>query len=353
MKPFFIAGIFLCASLHCFAGKDSTVYPALHKLIQYTGRADKSNTAGPVIWAPGAYINIAFEGSYCIMKIKDEVKYGKSHNYIIVQVDEEKPYRIQLKERENSIVLANNLKEGKHSITICKSTEAEIGWIQPTAFITKKLIAPAKKPKRKIEFIGDSITCGMGNDESSQPCGKGEWYDQNNAWMGYGPLTARSVKAQWHLSSISGIGLIHSCCNKTTVMPPLFKKLSLSADSINWDFKQYQPNLVTVCLGQNDGIQDSTAFCSAYVHFMQSLRTCYPKATLVMLTSPMGDKALNSVLQRYILSVEKALKQKDKKIDHYFFKQQYIKGCSSHPSGEDHLQMAAELTAFVKQKMRW
>ncbi|RYF83558.1 MAG: acetyl xylan esterase, partial [Chitinophagaceae bacterium] len=233
-------GIFLLCSFNMFAHADSTVYPAAHPLIQYTGRVDKTNPLGPVMWAPGVYIDVAFEGTYCIMKIKDEVKYGKSHNYIIVQVNDEKPYRIQLKEKENSIILASNLKEGKHKIKICKSTEAEIGWLQPIAFIAKKIIRPVKKPVRKIEFIGDSITCGMGNDESSQPCGKGEWYDQNNAWMAYGPLTARTVKAQWHLSSISGIGLMHSCCNKTTVMPPLFKKLSLSADSIDWDFTLYQ-----------------------------------------------------------------------------------------------------------------
>lgn len=351
MRPVFTC-LFLLFSISCFS-RDSTVYKASHSLIRYTGRIDNTNPGGPVMWAPGAYIDLSFDGTYCVMKMNDEVKYGKSHNYIIVQIDDEKPFRLQLKEKENTITLASNLKDGKHRVIICKSTEAEIGWIQPVAFIVKKMIRPVKKPKRKIEFIGDSITCGMGNDESSHTCGKGEWYDQNNAWMAYGPLTARNLNARWHLSSISGIGLIHSCCNKTTVMPPLFKKLSLSADSINWDFKLYQPDLVTVCLGQNDGIQDSTKFCTAYVDFMQSLRSYYPKATLVMLTSPMAGKELNATLQRYILAIENALKKKDKKTDHYFFKQQYIKGCSSHPSGADHLQMAEELTAFLKQKMRW
>lgn len=353
MKLILVCFCFLY-SAGCFAkSSDSTVYSASNKLIQYTGRVDHSNPAGPVLWAPGVYIDISFEGTYCVMKINDEERYGKSHNYIIVQVDDGMPSRIQTRARENSIVLASNLKEGKHRIRICKSTEAEIGYLQPVAFITKKLIPSPKKPKRKIEFIGDSITCGMGNDESSQPCGKGEWYDQNNAWMAYGPITARAVNAQWHLSSISGIGLIHSCCNKKTVMPPLFKKLSLSNDSIEWDFNRYQPDLVTVCLGQNDGIQDSVAFCKAYVGFMQQLRAYYPKARLVMLTSPMAGKELNSVLQKYILSIERSLQVKDKKIGHYFFKQQYIKGCSSHPSGADHLQMADELIPFLKKLMRW
>ncbi|MFT3981132.1 MAG: SGNH/GDSL hydrolase family protein [Ferruginibacter sp.] len=346
--------ISILMSLHSFAGtNDSTLYTASDKRIQYTGRVDHSNITGPVIWAPGAYIDLAFEGSYCILEINDELRWGKSHNYIIVIVDDLAPRRIQLKERSNRIVLAEKLTPGKHHVTICKSTEAEIGFIQPTAFIAKKISRPSRKPKRKIEFIGDSITCGMGNDESGKACGKGEWYDQNNAWIAYGPLTARHFNAQWHLSSISGIGLMHSCCNKTTVMPPLFKKLGLSADSIAWNFKRYQPDVVTVCLGQNDGIQDSAAFCKAYIDFMQALRSYYPKATLVMLTSPMAAAELNVFLQKSILSVEQALQKKDRKITHYFFRRQYTTGCSSHPSGNDHHMIAAELIPFVEKQMRW
>src|SRR5690606_17269343 len=116
-----------------------------------------------------------------------------------------------------------------------------------------------------IEFIGNSITCGMGNDASAIACNTREWYDQHNAYMAYGPLTARKLNARWQLTAESGIGLIHSCCNKKTTMPQVFDKINVADDTIAWDFSRYQPDVVTVCLGQNDGIQDSTAFCNAYV----------------------------------------------------------------------------------------
>lgn len=346
--------IAMAIALNVCAGRaDSSTYSALDKRIRYTGRVDKSNAEGPVMWAPGAYIDIDFTGSYCIMLINDENRWGKSHNYLVIVVDDSAPKRIRLQEKQNRIVLAENLPPGKHHISICKSTEAEIGYIQPTAFIAKKIIAPSRAPRRRMEFIGDSITCGMGNDESDKSCGQGEWYDQHNAWIAYGPLTARHYNAQWHLSSISGIGLMHSCCNKSTIMPPLFKKLGLSADTLQWDFKRYQPNVVTICLGQNDGIQDSATFCKSYVDFMKALRNYYPKATLVMLSSPMAATELNKFLQTSILAVEDALKKKDKKITHYFFSKQYSGGCSSHPSGRDHALMAAELISFLSKKMKW
>ncbi|MEZ4931043.1 MAG: hypothetical protein R2788_02790 [Saprospiraceae bacterium] len=45
------------------------------------------------------------------------------------------------------------------------------------------------------------------------------------------------------------------------VMPPVFDNVDMRYDSIEWDFSKYQPDVLTICLGQNDGVQDSTAFC--------------------------------------------------------------------------------------------
>ncbi len=42
-------------------------------------------------------------------------------------------------------------------------------------------------------------------------------------------------------------------------------------DTIAWDFKKYQPDLVSICLGQNDGMQDSTAFSDNYISFVKTI----------------------------------------------------------------------------------
>lgn len=336
-----------------YAAKDSSTYSAFDKRIQYTGRIQWSNPQGPVMWAPGAYMDIAFEGSYCILEITDEHRYGIHHNFLVIQVDDEEPTRIALKEKHNRIVLAQHLTPGKHRIKICKATEAEIGYVQPTAIITPKLKRLPKKPKRKIEFIGDSITAGMGNDSSATPCGKGGWYLQHNAWLAYGPRTARALKAQWHLSAISGIGLVHSCCNKSTVMPPLYKKLSLSADSLDWDFKQYQPAVISICLGENDGIQDSATFCNAYIQFLKQIRAVNPQATLILLSSPMSGGAKKAFQQKMLQAVYKAVLPSDKKIGYYIFSKQYNAGCTYHPSAEEHAQIAEELTRYLRKRIKW
>lgn len=352
--PLLLIAICLGQQLLAGSNTDSIRYNAGHRFIKITGRVDRSNAAEPRFWASGVYMTIRFKGSYCVLEIKDEEKWGKSHNYLHIIVDNANPVRIQTKSSSNRIVMASGLSDSEHEIVVCKDTEASIGYLQPVAVICPQLLPPRKAPKRKIEFIGNSITCGMGNYDAGIKCGSGEWYDQHSAYMAYGPQTARLLDAQWQLTSESGIGLIKSCCDKKNVMPQLFDKTDINKDGIPWNFKLYQPDVVTVCLGQNDGIQDSTAFCNAYVNFIQTIRRQYPRAELVLLTSPMADKPLDSTLRRYIDAVEQRLHQLgDQRVSHYFFQNRYTGGCSFHPNLQEHTAMAAELSAYIRKKMKW
>ncbi|NCU04025.1 MAG: SGNH/GDSL hydrolase family protein [Chitinophagaceae bacterium] len=356
MKQLFIVfTLLLCACTGLANIKtDSTVYQGNHPFIQYTGRIDYSTTTLPRFWAPGTYLTIRFKGTYCVLEINDEEKWGTTHNYLEIKVDNQPSKRIQTTQKKNRIVLASGLPDGLHTIVVCKNTEAEIGYLEVTAVICKKLVSPAKKPARKIEFIGNSITCGMGMNASSVACNTKNWYDQHHAYMAYGPQTSRALNAQWHLSSVSGIGLMHSCCNKITVMPQLFDKINMAENKLQWNFQNYQPDVVTVCLGQNDGIQDSAAFCNAYINFISNLRSYYPKAKIVMLSSPMADASLTGFLKKSITAVEAHLRKNGEvNIGKYFFSKRYANGCDSHPDAAEHTAIAEELTAYLKALMKW
>jgi hypothetical protein len=329
-----------------------SLFSAKDTRIQYTGRIDFSDPSLPRFWSPGVYITVKFSGPSCEAEIIDEQLYGTYHNYLELVVDNQTT-RVQTKQKINYIKITG-LTNKEHLLTICKNTESGIGYIEFAGIRCNNLLMPPPKPLHKIEFIGNSITCGFGNDISSIACNTGQWYDQHNAYMSYGPITARALNAQWVLSAVSGVGLIHSCCNMSILMPQVFDKLNLRNDSIECNFKNYQPDIVTICLGQNDGIQDSTKFCKAYIDFIWKMRSYYPKAAIFCLTSPMADSALTAVLKKYISSIVIHENAKgDKNIFKYFFTKRFHNGCSNHPDLQEHEQIAKELVAYIRKIMNW
>jgi hypothetical protein len=355
-------------------GSGEQWFGADNRNIQYMGRVDLSNPELPRFWDPGVVVRFRFGGARCRIVLHDQVPEDKVHNYVLILVGGELGvYRVKLTGQTDTLTILGNGKawmngqvlksqvqssswslkpdpHGNHLVTICKATEG-IGWTEFAGVYTEALLPPTDLPDRKIECIGNSITCGFGSDVSGIPCGQGEWYDQSNAWMSYGAQTARALKAQWHLTAVSGIGLIHSCCQMTITMPEVFDRMDSRGNQGDWDFKQYQPDVVTVCLGQNDGIQDSTAFCGAYVQFVRHLRQVYPSAQIVLLTSPMGDAGLTSVLKRYIGGVISGCG--DARVSSFFFSKQWTKGCAGHPDMGEQLEIARELTDYLRGLMGW
>jgi hypothetical protein len=328
-------------------------YSPEHPAIQYTGRIDFTNPKLPRFWQPGVYIEAVFTGKECEIILNDEMLWGVNHNYLQIVVDGV-TMRIQTKSRRDTIKVIPQTIAFSHSLLICKNTEANIGWLELVGLRCESLLAPPPKPLRRMEFIGNSITCGTGSDQSSIACGKGVWHDQHNAYLSYGAITARTLNAQYHLSAVSGIGLIHSCCNMNVIMPQVYDKVSMRNDTISWNFSNYQPDVVTVCLGQNDGKQDSAIFSASYLAFLARLRTYYPAAEIICITSPMADQSLSLFMRTVITGIVKeAVENGDQKVSSYFFTKQFSKGCDWHPDLSEHAEIAAGLVSYIKSRMKW
>ena len=329
-------------------------FDADNPLIQYFGRIDFSNKLKPRIWAPGVYIKAKFKGNQCEILIDDEVPGANNHNYLEIVIDDNTPYRIKLNEKNNVIKVPDGLSDGEHTLLICKDTESNTGYIDFLGLRCEKLLPLPAPPTRMIEYFGDSITSGTGMDLSTIPCDKGQWYDQHNAYMSYGAQTSRNLNAQWQLSALAGVGLVHSCCDMGIVMPQIYDKDNFRGNSVNWDFKKYQPGVVAICLGQNDGKQDSVSFCTAYVKFISALRERYPQTDIICLNSPMADSSLTPLLKRYLTGIVNYENGNgDKKVYKYFFSKRYHNGCGGHPDIDEHKLIANELTAFIKQMESW
>jgi lysophospholipase L1-like esterase len=343
-------------------------------MIEYMGRVDFASPKLPRFANPGVTIRFRYGGAQCRVILHDEVPDDKVHNYLVLILGGDLGvYRVKLAKQTDTLTINGNGRvwmdgevlpsvvrpsstlrkpdpHGEHLVTICKATEG-IGWVEFEGVYADALLPAPALPDRKIEFIGNSITCGFGNDTSGIPCGQGEWYDQENAWLSYAPVTARALKAQWSLTAVSGIGLIHSCCKMTITMPEVFDRMDPRGNRGTWDFSKYQPDVVTICLGQNDGIQDSATFCGAYVNFVHHLRAVYPQAKIVLLSSPMADAQLKAEMIRYLDAVVVATG--DPLVSDFFFRKQWSHGCATHPDAHDDVEIAGELMSYLKGLMSW
>ncbi|MCC6701095.1 MAG: acetyl xylan esterase [Fluviicola sp.] len=320
-----------------------------HAVITYVGRFDFSQPERPKVWNPGAYFQFRFKGSKCIVTLNDEMKFGSYHNYVSIVVDGKAPRRVRLDQQINELVVAEGLSDGEHDVLICKDTESNIGYIQLDNIQCEALLKQTKSSKKVIEFIGDSITCGNGSDTTEIACGEGQWYDQHNAYLAYGPVVARKFNFDYLLSSYSGIGMAHSCCNIGFEMPDIYDRINLDNHGKKWKNTEHVPDIVCITLGQNDGVLKEKTYLKAYVAFVNHLRELYPNAQIVCCSSPMAGDDLKAYHAEMIPKIVKHLERSGmEKVHAFLYAGQYRGGCGSHPTVDQHQQMADELAGFLE-----
>ncbi|MDO4461524.1 MAG: acetyl xylan esterase [Bacteroidia bacterium] len=315
--------------------------------ILFVGRSlSTSDSLGPRQWTAGSYFAFAFDGNECTVNILDEQIWdGNGFNYLELVVDGVNT-RVCIDSTFNALVLDSLLSDApSHEVLVCKDTESSHGYIQLHSVITKNLrpTAMLSECSPLIEYIGNSITCGAEAYCDEVPYGTGRWGDRHRAYLAYGPRVSRMLGARWMLTSVSGIGLIHSCCDMDIVMPQVYDKISLRDNKYEYSFSE-PADIVCICLGQNDGVQDSTEFCSAYVDFISKVRSHNPSARIVMLSSPMADENLRAWQEKMLLSIEANADS----VEHFFFSKQWNSGGGDHPDYNEHAAIANELYNYLK-----
>jgi hypothetical protein len=332
-----------------------------NKLIHYAGRIDFTDPQKPKLSSAGSYLQLNFKGRSCSVLLENE-NGGANYNFISVVCDGQYLGRTKIEKGEKKYTLVNGLADTKHTLLVCKATEALIGYVELRGIECFEILPLKDLPLHRIEFIGNSITCGAESDTSLVGCGKGNWQDRHNAYFAYGPIIARSLNADWVLSSVSGMGLTRNWNNEGPALPAFYNNLYLNADSsITWSGADFDPELVTICLGTNDNslgdgsydrkALDSAKFVSEYIIFVNRIHARYPKAIICCLNSPVFSGELRDLFAGYLDAV--VASSQDKRIYAFSYPKKFENGCGGHPDLEDHRKMADELLPFLKKITGW
>ena len=335
-------------------------YQSTDPVFNYSGRVleDSSNHSAELISAASS-VQFQASGEKLELQLKAEAPH---HAFAAIEVDGSYSNRYQVSGDSVTTISIPLKKKGFQKVKIFKATEASTGKLFFLAAKADSITTLQEKKDLKIEFIGNSITSGMGADESDLPCGEGEWYDQHNAYWAYGSRVARALNADYMLSSVSGLGMYRNWNDEDQpVMPDVYQTLSLDADTTKLrDFTKFQPDLISICLGTNDlsdgdGEKERKAFSQKkyeenYTNFIESLYEKFPSVKIALLTSPMIDPTSEKgkMLQSSLKAVKAKFENKHT-IALYEFEKMNPTGCGFHPSIEDHEVMAEKLIPFYKE----
>ncbi len=327
--------------------------------IVYEGRIAYSSDAAELMW-PGTSITLNFKGT----GINGEFKDQDTSNYYNVIIDDSIIDVIQFDTLKKMVTLASGLIYGKHKLQLFKRTEWDKGKTWFYGFETnrkEKLRKPEKLPKRKIEFFGNSITCGYAIYDSAKDFSYG--YYENN-YEAYGAITARHFNAQYHCTAKSGIGIMVSWF--PLIMPEMYDRIDPTDSNSKWDFSKYRPDLVVINLFQNDSWivkmpnneqfkkrfgtkpPDESQIVEAYKSFVQTIRSTYPKVPIICMLGNMDITKIGSPWPGY---VKKAVAEiNDPKIFTYFapYKETY-----GHPKVKEQKVMADGLINFIDKHIKW
>jgi lysophospholipase L1-like esterase len=308
-----------------------------------------------------AHVGFSFEGTEC--RVYASSVSWQHHNYLQYELDGVYQKRLRISSKSTDTIVITAPKAGKHTVWIYKATEAHTGAVIIQSVAANNVKALQRPGAPLIEFIGNSITCGAAADPSEVPCGTGEYHDQHNAYMAYGPRVARALDVNFIVSSVSGIGIYRNWNSDAPVMPQVYEKVDFQEQNQQqWKFSTYTPKVVSIALGTNDFSKgdgkkqrlpfDSTTFVQQYVQFVQLVKTKYPAAQIALLSSPMINGNDRLLLQNCLTAVKEgvdALHPSAKPVALFFFNPMQPRGCTWHPNVEDHAIIANELIPFFRK----
>lgn len=324
--------------------------------IQYIGRVDFSDSLRPSFNYPGTELRTSFNGTSLKMMARP------MSGYFMVQIDGSEAFKVSLNAPSDSVVtLATALPSGNHTARIAYAQEGLETHPEFWGFIIDSgshLLKPEPLPERKIEFIGNSITCAYGIEATA--ASDHFSYATENHFYGYATLTSDRLGAIHTSISRSGIGVYRNYNGPKTGTPDNMAKEfenTLFGDSTRkWDFARYQPDIVCINLGTNDFSThnyDASLYKKAYAKFLDKVRSVYPKAKIVLLSGPMLDDKENNIEKSVLDQLQKERRKKgDRQVYRFDFTHHTGAlgyGADWHPSLRQQQFMADELTPFLQK----
>lgn len=346
-----------------------TISPADPRLV-YVGRFDRADPSRPRASWPATSVELRLRARTLSVRIvesplADEIRDTDSIQIVVDGV----PVRaVRLAPGEHLYPILDLDRPAEHRVAIVKRTEPQAGTIELVGLELDPggiLLAPPARPLRRIEFIGDSITAGFGNEGRGPTC---PWNaDEENAWLTFATEAARALDAEPSVVAWSGKGVYRNANPREQLtMPELWARTAPMADA-RWAFADDPRDAVVINLGTNDFQATKPpmrAFGDAYLRFYQDVRARRPEAVIFVGMGPMlvddvppggnFQRTMREWLAAFVAARREAGDTRIERFELYSgWPDQEGFGCQFHPSLASHRRMGAELAYTIRTRMGW
>ena len=279
---------------------------------------------------------------------------------------ERKLDQLIMKQEETFTVFdeANPVKGEVRIIKISESANSILG-IKSISVDQDGTISPANQKSLKIEFIGDSITCGYGVDDEDRNHHFTTSTEDNTKTYAY--KTAQALDADYSMVSVSGWGIVSGYTsaqkNPDSVLPKIYEKVGFTygnkfnnkqPQSLTWDFSRFVPDIIVINLGTNDASwtkkddKKVAEYKQAYVAFLKQIRAKNKDAQIICSLGIMGGElfpAIEEAVEEY-----KSQTGDEKVCSLKFANQSMADGIAAdwHPTEKTHAKAANLLVQKIK-----
>lgn len=332
-----------------------------HPGIHYSGRVDMHRKDTVSFDWPGVAIRCHFTGPSVGIMIN-----GGKENYFNLFIDDEL-ISVFHAPRDTTMVFKNLKRKGSHELRITKRTEADMGRAHFFGILLDdrgQMKPVGNIAERKIEFIGNSITCGYGTegsnrDERFRP-------DTENNYKSYAAILARAFSAEAHFIAHSGLGVVRNYGDEKPVsdpertLPGRYNRTLDSDAGLLWNFSSWKPDCVIINLGTNDFSTlphpDKQTFQEGYKALIMKVRNAYGPIPVFCVVGPMTNEPCFSYVKELTLYYRNILK--DNQVYFTGLPDNLLNleddlGSDWHPSYQGQKKIAAQLLNPVATVLKW
>ena len=222
-----------------------------------------------------------------------------------VYLDGEKLVDSRLSDPKTRVAVFESDSKETHTVRLVKLSECSQSLMALGEIATDGETLALPERKLKIEFIGDSITCGYGVDGRAEDTFSTE---TENAEKSHAYLAGQALGADTVFTSVSGCGLISGYTegdiNEENVMAPVYEMCGKIAwtmpggkkpQEIPWDFSRFRPDYIVINLGNNDLSwtrhipEREEMYRRKYREFLTMVRRNNPRARILCALGVFGE----------------------------------------------------------------